>query len=210
MPFVASVNSNNSIAELSVKADSLVKNQIEIAPWPAYEYKPEASFAIAHGANCILLKYFVTEKNIRAVYSKSNEPVHKDTCVEFFISFGNEKEYYNFEFNCIGACMAGYGINREERKLLPDAIIKKINTRSVITSLNGSLSANINWELTLMIPFELFYFHSFTSLKNQDSKVNFYKCGDDLPEPHFLAWNSIKAENPDFHLSEYFGEMKFL
>lgn len=210
MPFVASVNSTNSIEDLSLKADSLVKNQIGITPWPVYKYKPEVSFAIAHGNNCVLLKYFVTEKNIRAIYCKPNEPVHKDTCVEFFISFGDEKEYYNFEFNCIGTCMAGYGINREERKLLPDAIIKKINTRSVITSFNSSLSANISWELTLMIPFEVFCFHSFTTLKSQDCKVNFYKCGDDLPEPHFLAWNNIKAKNPDFHLSDYFGEMKFL
>lgn len=210
VPFFASVTSKNSIEELSLKADSLVKNQIGITPWPAYEYKPDVSFAIAYGADCILLKYYVSEKNIRAVYGKSNQPVHKDTCVEFFISFGNEKEYYNFEFNCIGTCLLGFGINRSHRKLLPDEIIKKMNTQSVITSFDSSSPGNIKWQLTLMIPFEVFCFHTFTSLKNRDCKVNFYKCGDDLPEPHYLAWNNIKAEKPDFHLSEYFGEMKFL
>lgn len=210
VPFSKSVTSKNCIKELSLQADGLAKNQIGITPWPAYTYKPDVSFAILHGDDCILLKYFVTEKKIRAVYSEVNEPVYKDTCVEFFISFGNEKEYYNFEFNCLGNCLLGYGKNREDRKLLRKEIIKKINTQTVITSFDKSSIESISWELTLMIPFEVFCFHAFTSLKNQDCKVNFYKCGDDLPERHYVVWNNIKAEKPDFHLSEYFGEMKFI
>lgn len=147
---------------------------------------------------------------MRAVFCKSNDPVYKDTCVELFISFGNEKEYYNFEFNCFGTCLLGYGKNRADRKLLPETIIKKINSQSVITTFNSLGTDDINWNLTLMIPFEVFSYHSFTSLKNLDCKANFYKCGDDLPEPHYVAWNNIKSENPDFHLSEYFGDLKFL
>lgn len=209
VPFLPSVTFTHSIEELSVKADSLVKNRIDVTPWPEYEYKPNASFAIAHADQGVLLKYYVVEQNIRAVYSKPNEPVYKDTCVEFFISFGNETKYYNFEFNCIGTCRVGYGKNRTDRELLCDTVITKIKNYSVITSSNISSGANVRWELTVLIPFEVFCFHSFASLREQNCKVNFYKCGDDLPQPHFLAWNNIKSASPDFHLPEYFGEMKF-
>ncbi|MGH2565575.1 MAG: carbohydrate-binding family 9-like protein, partial [Ginsengibacter sp.] len=40
-------------------------------------------------------------------------------------------------------------------------------------------------------------------------KVNFYKCGDKLPKPHFLTWNTVETEDPDFHAPEYFGSMEF-
>jgi Carbohydrate-binding family 9 len=210
VPFIESISYTDPIVELSGKADGVIKNQISNTPWAKYTYRPYVSFAIAHAKNCILLKYYVTEKNSRAVYCNSNDPVFKDSCVEFFISFGDDKRYYNFEFNCFGTCLLGFGANRVERRLLPAEIIKKIHSQTVISPDNGSSEQKIHWQLTLAIPFEVFSFHSIISLKEQDCKVNFYKCGDDLPEPHFLVWNNIIAPYPDFHLSQYFGGMKFL
>jgi hypothetical protein len=46
-------------------------------------------------------------------------------------------------------------------------------------------------------------------LKGKTCRANFYKCGDDLPEPHFLSWNNIIADKPDFHLPQYFGTLTF-
>lgn len=67
-----------------------------------------------------------------------------------------------------------------------------------------------DWELTLMIPLEVFSYHQINSLKGRQSKVNFFKCGDELPEPHFLAWRNIIAASPDFHLPDFFGTMHFV
>lgn len=208
-PYLPTVTFTQPIENLAVTADGLVKSPIDITPWPLYNYKPNVAFVIAHGDNCILLKYYVQEKDIRALYCRPNEPVYKDTCVEFFISFADEKNYYNFEFNCIGTGRVGYGSDRNHRNLLCEKVVKNIKKHSVITS-NASCADDISWELTLLIPFEAFYFHTFTSLKNVACKVNFYKCGDDLPEPHFVSWKYIKAEKPDFHLSEYFGDLTFI
>lgn len=47
------------------------------------------------------------------------------------------------------------------------------------------------------------------SSNGQNAGVNFYKCGDDLPKPHYLCWNPIKSETPDFHLPEFFGNAIF-
>jgi hypothetical protein len=38
-------------------------------------------------------------------------------------------------------------------------------------------------------------------------RANFYKCGDELQVPHFLSWNPIGVETPDFHRPEFFGKL---
>ncbi|MCF6356434.1 MAG: hypothetical protein L3J54_01390 [Draconibacterium sp.] len=43
----------------------------------------------------------MNEKNILAREPRTNGEVYKDSTVEFFISV-DEKNYYNFEFSCIG------------------------------------------------------------------------------------------------------------
>ena len=42
-----------------------------------------------------------------------------------------------------------------------------------------------------------------------DSYCNFYKCGDKQVEPHYLSWNPVLTDNPDFHRPEYFGKVIF-
>src|SRR5690606_972047 len=129
-----------------------------------------------------------------------------DSCVEFFIAFDDDSSYYNLEFNCTGTCLAGYGTGRgEKRKLLPASVIRNIRQQSLVKTGNPDIS----WELTLLIPLSVFCHHRFVSLKNQDCRVNFYKCGDDLPQPHYLCWSPIQAPAPDFHRPEFFAPARF-
>ena len=48
-----------------------------------------------------------------------------------------------------------------------------------------------------------------SSLDGQTIKANFYKCGDELQTPHFLSWNPINIEKPDFHRPDFFGSLEF-
>ena len=43
----------------------------------------------------------------------------------------------------------------------------------------------------------------------KEIKANFYKCGDELQTPHFLSWNPIQIEQPDFHRPDFFGTLEF-
>ena len=203
-----SVGHDAPINDLSRELDIMQKNGIETASWFAYRYKPEVFFAIAYSENSLCLKFYVSEKFVRAVYANPNDPVHKDSCVEFFISFEDESEYYNFEFNCAGTCMLGFGTERAGRKLIPQEVIGLIRHQALLMPA-GSPDANIGWELTLMIPLKAFHYHQVKTLKGKRGRINFYKCGDELPEPHFLVWNNIKTEHPDFHVPECFGSMEF-
>jgi hypothetical protein len=194
--------------EISKKLDHFQQEQISNAPWEEYPYKPEVAFAMAYGKDAIFLKFYVEEKHLRAVNSEPNQPVYEDSCVEFFISFEDEAEYYNFEFNCAGTCLLGFGKGRDGRELISPEIIKKITSQSTLRPATNA-EANVRWELTLAIPFFAFQYHEINSLSDKKCRANFYKCGDKLPEPHFLAWNNISSEAPNFHLPEFFGRVEF-
>jgi len=209
VPFLATVNRNCAVADISNLLDKLPKNRIEELPWSHYDYRPEVSFAIGHSNDCIYIKYYVREHTVKALTLHTNGPVYKDSCVEFFLAFAGEQTYYNFEFNCIGTCLVGYGSSRNERELVPASVIEKIRYQAVLTKDGSQDDLAVSWELVLVIPLEVFHFHRLPSLSGLRCQVNFFKCGDDLPRPHFLSWNKIQTEEPDFHQLQFFGEAVF-
>ena len=134
--------------------------------------------------------------------------MYKDSCVEFFIGFEGQGAYYNFEFNALGTTLAGYGINKQERELLDVSLVNEIKSIAA-NKIADDDTLPFNWELTVFIPFCVFYKHHVSTLKGVNCTGNFYKCGDELPEPHFLCWNNIIADKPNFHLPQYFGNIIF-
>ena len=66
-----------------------------------------------------------------------------------------------------------------------------------------------SWEVALVIPYSAFFMHNITSLDGKAIRANFYKCGDKLQTPHFLSWNPIDLEKPNFHCPEFFGMLRF-
>lgn len=206
--FLAGATKSTSFVEVSALIRPLQANPIEIAPWATYPYLPDVKFIVAYGIDCIFIKYEVTERYVQALYGQPNEPVYKDSCVEFFIELEPGEPYYNFEFNYKGTCLAGFGKGKEGREFLPLQAIEKIRTLSTVHT--PSADSPVSWELALVIPFDVFYFHTLESLNGRKARVNFYKCGDDLPIPHYLVWNKVLSPFPDFHLPEFFGEMEFV
>jgi len=198
---------DTTAGEIAVLMDGVPKNNLDVVSWPLYPYRPLVRFAMAFEGPRLFIKYFVEENYVRAVYSKPNEPVYRDSCVEFFVAFGDEEEYYNFEFNCAGACLLGYGSERARRELASAEVIGSIQHLAVIKpARNGN--ANIGWELTIVIPAEAFHHHTIHTFSGKRLRANFYKCGDDLPERCYLSWNKVVSDEPDFHLSEYFGQIE--
>ncbi|HET9825782.1 MAG TPA: carbohydrate-binding family 9-like protein [Chitinophagaceae bacterium] len=203
------VNKNSSLPEISSRLEHVEHHSLECTPWPQFPYKPKVFFSIAYCDECILLKYHVHEKAIRIVHNRDNHYVHEDSCVEFFIAFNDDTDYYNLEFNCAGTCLFGFGSNSSRRELMKQELIDKIRTYSIIQRLRDDEN-RINWQLTLVIPLEIFKHSSVKHLRGTQCRVNFYKCGDQLPEPHFVTWNNIDAASPNFHLPEFFGAMHFV
>ena len=203
IPYLSFITKKHDMEEVAAKLSKLKKIAISDLPWPLYTDKPEVNLTVAHAGHAILLKYQVKEKNILARFREINQPVYKDSCVEFFISFNNEKAYYSFEFNCLGTCLAEFGESKQSREMLSPSLIREISTNSVVKS--TATDGAIHWELSLMIPNQIFYKHDINFLSGRACRMNFFKCGDDLPEPHYLSWTKIVSDVPNFHLPEFFG-----
>lgn len=182
-------------------------NRIYFEPWPAAAIKPDVKFRLFYGDDAVFLKFIVQEKYFRATCTRINDPVYQDSCVEFFIGFERNGPYYNFEFNASGIPLAGYGAGRE-RELLEISLIERIRIDTTHKEKTSDMLP-FHWELTAVIPFDVFCKHRLSTLTGAECYANFYKCGDLLPEPHFLCWNNIEASQPDFHLPQYFGKLMF-
>ncbi len=209
VPRLENLYHDTPLHQVSAALDLLPLHQIAEAPWSETTENPKVNFAIAYNKDCIFLKYHVKEKSVRAIHRQTNAPVYKDSCVEFFIAFNGEKEYYNLEFNCLGTCLAGFGQNKQQRSLLSAHSIGRIKHLAQL-NVSSSSSRQVAWQLTLAIPSAVFTAHGAIALKGKTARVNFYKCGDGLPVPHYLAWSNIRTEEPNFHLPEFFGEMQFV
>jgi hypothetical protein len=210
---VKQINTDNSIslAEAGTLLESQTEtNAIDILNWEkAFPYKPGLKFRIAHTGNEIWLKYYVNEKNILAQETRTNGDVYKDSTVEFFISI-DSKSYYNFEFSCIGTIHIGHGEGRHNRTPVNPVIAEKIQIESTLGNQPfAEKSGDFNWEMMIRIPVECFAFDKIETLKGLQATGNFYKCGDETSDPHFVTWNAIGTENPDYHCPEYFGKIDF-
>jgi hypothetical protein len=199
------------LAEISARLDKLVDvHQIDTLNWESHTYKPEVRFKIAWSNSEIYLKYYVREKSIRAEKSEINQMVCEDSCVEFFVSPANDGLYYNFEFNPIGVFLAGSGHGRHDSKVIDPALLKGIRTLG--SEGKEPFSERVSdheWQLTVAIDSSAFSRHTITDLRGMIMKANFYKCGDKLEEPHYVTWNPVLTENPDYHRPEFFGTLIF-
>ena len=194
-------------------------NWIDVAQWPERNngYNPEVRFRIAYSQQMLFIEYYVKEANIKALYSedKDSKPF-KDSCCEFFFSPECNNNYYNMELNCIGK--GTFAFRRGGRKgpkiAYGEEIMKRIFRYSTLgeapieTSVkeNGEL---FEWKLTVAIPLECFTETPMEALQGKTMRANFYKCGDDMPKPHFLTWNRIELDKPDFHTPDFFGALHF-
>ena len=186
-----------------------VTNPIDTINWDDYSYLPKLNFRIGHVNNEIWLKYYVNEKNILAQEIHTNGDVYKDSTVEFFISLDGEN-YYNFEFNCIGTIHVGYGKGRGNRTPVIPEIAEMIEIESSLGNKPfAEKSGNFDWEMMIRIPVECFAFDNIKLLNDTNATANFYKCGDETSEPHFVTWNPIGTETPDYHCPGFFGKVKF-
>ena len=210
VPFLFSLQRFSPMKKISAILDNLYRHPIDNVPWPDFPYKPEVYVSMGYGLNCLFLKYYVSEAVVKASYFKHNDPVCRDSCVEFFIAFDDEPAYYNCEWNAVGTCLLTYGPTRNDRKVISEKLIAAIKYSTTLQNKqDADGKTQVYWDLTLMIPLETFSEHTINSLSGKKCRVNFHKCGDDLPEPHFLTWSIIKSEHPDFHLPEFFGECEF-
>ena len=192
-------------------AAGITYTSIDNVNWPdSYPYKPKVEFAAAHTGDALLLHYRVEEQSVRAVALRDQEHIWEDACVEFFVMPAEGDIYYNVECNCTGKLLLAAGKDRHERMPAPAEVLQGIGRwASLGTEPFDTRQEPTTWELALRIPIAAFFRHTFSGFGGMKARGNAYKCGDCLPVPHFVSWNPICTESPDFHRPEFFGQMIF-
>lgn len=175
----------------------LPKNLIDNLNWSDYSYSPETSFQIAQNGETLFIHFEAKEEvPIRQENSNDQDPVYQDSCVEFFI-LDMVGAYHNFEFNAKGVLLSASGKSRKDRK---PRNIKELQQIVRIPYEVEKVDNYYHWKLTIGIPFA-----SVGLARGNSYRANFYKCGDLTEKRHYLSWNKIITQKPDFHRPEYFG-----
>lgn len=192
------------------KLDLLPPNKIAHANWTDNEKYPDVTFKIAHDGNEIFLQFKVKEDEVRAVAQGNHSKVWQDSCVEFFVSFDDSGYYYNLEQSCIGQALFGYRKERPNPTYASDEVMAAIKRLPSLGGYNFELKqGDFEWTILSVIPSSSFWNNNIKTLDGLKAKANFYKCGDNLTNPHYLSWAPVNVEQPDFHRVDFFREITF-
>lgn len=183
---------------------------IDKVNWPnEFPKTLPVSVHIAHDNQKIYLYYQVEGEELRAVNTKDFMSVWEDSCVEFFMQRKGEKTYRNFEFNVHGVLLASKHETRSSSEKFSEELMSSIKRFTTIRHIYKSNRQLSDWTLYVEIPKNAIGFSQDEKLSQQTIGANFYKCGDETNEPHFISWNPIDLPKPDFHVPQFFGELTF-
>jgi len=163
----------------------------------------EAKAQACHDGETLYVRMEAKESAVRATLTGPLEQVCDDSCLEFFFApCAQDKRYFNFEWNPLGTLYLGFGAERSTRvrQIVKDA--KELFDPRPFETEQG-------WGIEFAIPasFIRLYMPSFTLCG--EAACNFYKCGDKTEVKHYLAWNPLTSERPDYHRRQDFGPIAF-
>ena len=214
VPFLSGAAPEAQSVPQTLDANGVAWHEVGCNNWQAdYPYTPRAQFRIACTSEAFLLQYRADESTVRAQFGDDNGNVWTDSCMEFFLAPDPASEtYYNLECNCIGTVLLGTRGGDVKKEHAAVESLRQVDRWSSLGRVPfGERPASEPWTVALVVPFGVYWHHDIAqSLKSGrlTMRANFYKCGDDLPQPHFLSWSPIDNDKPNFHLPQFFGEIE--
>lgn len=178
-------------------------------PWDQNGYRPKTEAQVVYTEKGFHVLQISFENKIMATRVNMNDPVYRDSCMEFFIKPDpeNDSKYLNFELNPLGTLNLGIGKGRFDRMKITDTTpelfhIRPSVTREALRNFSGEY-----WSIQYFIPFDFIekFCGKFSFKSGMKMAGNFYKCAEDTEYPHFGCWNEIISKTPDFHRPECFG-----
>ena len=179
------------------------------APAPRTEVRVLHDGANLHGL------FRVQDHSILARQTQYNSWTCFDSCVEFFFRPKPDGGYFNLETSATGAHLLYFvrdwtpvGDYYADFTAIPEEDGRLFETRSSLAELvPQERPGDLTWFVQFRIPLAVAekYCGSIGGISGQRWTGNFYKCGDQLNPPHWLAWSPVTSLN--FHLPQCFGEV---
>jgi len=179
------------------------------------KFCPIAEAKMMYDENNIYVIFRVQDRYVRCISQDINGEVWDDAAVEFFFAPDSNLPlvYYNLEINCGGTPLMFYNIApKENYKVLKEDEIKQIEiAHSLPKKIDPEITDPVTWTLEYRIPVGLLQNYSNVTIPEKDViwKANFYKIATNNSNPHFITWSLINNPEPDFHLPQFFGTLRF-
>ena len=179
-------------------------NGIDAQPLSACRWSPNppprATVQVVWIANeglCIRMESFAVPT--RVVHQAQNAPVWEDDCLEAFLSFDG-KHYIHLAANPNGILYGSFGLNADKQVPLSELGLPLPNTE-VKRGAEG-------WSVVLFIPdvgAQILY----GAVPGRGTVIhgNFCARGEQTALPYYASWSPIPTQTPDFHRSEWFGNL---
>ena len=179
------------------------------------KYFPQTKVKILYNNSNIYVIFHVKDKYVKAVATHINDNIYHDSTVEFFFtpSENISDGYYNLEVNCGGTPYFEHqtGFRKDIIKIDVEDIKKIEIAHSLPTIINPEIKELTEWTIEYKIPISILEKYSKVVKPAPDVtwKGNFYKTADETSNPHYITWNKVINETPNFHLPQFFGEINF-
>lgn len=168
---------------------------------PPYRPACFCKIGLVGGSLVAMLKCYEAEP--RAVYTKRDDPMYLDSCLELFVApVKGRKEYVNVECNSKGAFLTEFGDGKYNRSLV--ASITQLSPE--VCSFGGEDDNGAYWgvQVALTKDFICSLYKLDDSFEVSDIRANFYKCGDDCDVQHYVAFSPVTTLPPGFHNPDCF------
>jgi hypothetical protein len=184
---------------------------IDSYPWDTGGDEQAATVRVLYDDEALYLQFQVEDTHSSASVSWLNGPVYRDSCVEWFFAPGRDRTpYFNFEINCIGTYILGWGRDRNRRMRVPRSLADLISVETAIEGTHKSPAPEDDqWWVAVSLPFETLAAFSGRDIAPTAGTVwtgNFQRLGGDS---ELAAWSNIDTVAPEFHSPASFEELTF-
>jgi hypothetical protein len=181
-------------------------------------HRPLVRAKLTYDSDNLFLRFRAEDRYVVAKHTEFQDPVWRDSCVEFFVQPRESGGYFNFEINCGGALLSYY-IEDPSRTADGFAKFTRLSAEHggrirISHSLPKTVMAErlepTEWQIAYAIPIKVLeaYAGPLRPIAGQTWQGNFYKCADGCSHPHWASWAPI-GEELNFHQPKYFGAIHF-
>lgn len=169
-------------------------------------YRPNTYFKMGVVGEDLVAQLQCYEENPRAVFENRDDPIYRDSCLEFFVApIESREEYINVEMNSKGAFLCEFGKGKFDRVFVSSLT----DSSPIVEAFKGEDMNGAFWGVTVKLTKA--FLQELYKTENIDFatlKANFYKCGDDCEIQHYLAFSPVTTLPPGFHNPECFAVFK--
>jgi len=179
------------------------------------EHLPPTQAKLAYDDQAVYVIFRVEDRYVRAVASKHQEAVCRDSCVEFFFTPGTDvrKGYFNLEMNCGGTMLLHFQTVPRQGTPIAPADVDRIQVVTTLPRIVDPEKVGLTvWTVEYRFPLDIMTKHMPEAVMPAPGvtwRANFFKCGDQTSHPHWLTWSFVERPRPDFHVPECFGTLEF-